>query len=235
MLSSREDVEGAGFAVTDRYGGSSLSPYDRLNLATHVGDDPAAVADNRRALSAELGVQAIAWMDQVHGAEVAVVDAPGAVPVADALVTRTRGLALAVLVADCTPVLVADPQAGVVGVAHAGRRGLALGVVPALIAAMRTAGARRLVARVGPSICGRCYEVPLSLREEVAAGVPAARSVTRSGAPSLSIAAGVVAQLVSDGVEVDWLPGCSAESAELYSYRRDGGTTGRYAGLAWLA
>lgn len=235
MLSFREDVEGACFAVTNRHGGSSRSPYDGLNLATHVGDDPATVADNRRALSAELGVLGIAWMDQVHGAEVAVVDAPGSPPVADALVTRTRGLALAVLVADCTPVMVADPQAAVVGVAHAGRKGLALGVVPALLAAMRTAGARNLVARVGPSICGRCYEVPLSLREEVATGVPEARSVTRSGAPSLSIAAGVVAQLVAGGVDVDWLPGCSAESADLYSYRRDGGSTGRYAGLAWLA
>ena len=235
VLSFREQVEGACFAVTNRHSGFSSSPYDGLNLATHVGDDLATVADNRRALSAEIGVPAIAWMDQVHGADVAFVDAPGSLPVADALVTRTRGLALAVLVADCTPVLVADPGAGVIGVAHAGRKGLALGVVPALIAAMRSSGARTLVARVGPSICGRCYEVPLSLREEVAAGVPEARSVTRFGAPSLSIAAGVVAQLVAGGADVNWLPGCSAESAGLYSYRRDGGRTGRYAGLVWLA
>lgn len=235
VLSSRADVQGARFAITDRYGGSSAAPYDELNLATHVGDDPASVADNRRVLAAELAVSAIAWMDQVHGADVAVVEAPGGLPVADALITRTRGLALAVLVADCTPVLVADPQAGVVGVAHAGRKGLALGVVPALLTAMREAGAKTLVARVGPSICGRCYEVPLQLREEVAAVAPEARSVTRFGAPSLSIAAGVVAQLVDAGAEVDWLSGCSAESAGLYSYRREGGKTGRYAGLVWLA
>ena len=99
---------------------------------------------------------------------------------------------------------------------------------------MRDAGADALVARVGPSICGRCYEVPLDLREEVARVVPEARSVTRSGSPSLSIAAGVVAQLVAGGADVDWLPGCSAESVDLYSYRRDG-VTGRYAGLVWLS
>lgn len=235
MLRYEETIGAACFAVTDRDGGAGASPYDRLNLALHVGDDPAVVAQNRRRVTQALGVGAIAWMDQVHGCTVAVVDSePGAPPRADALVSRVRGVALAVLVADCTPVLAADPVAGVVGVAHAGREGLALGVVPAMIGAMRAQGATDIIARVGPSICGRCYPVPAALRDEVADVAPEARSVARDGSPSLSIAAGVVAQLAAAGVAVDWLPGCSAEDPALFSYRRDSGVTGRYAGFAWL-
>ncbi len=235
MLTYDEDAGGARFAVTGRSGGVSLPPYDGLNLADHVGDDPACVARNRALLAPELGVDAIAWMHQVHGAEVAVVDGPGQQVTADGLVTRTRGLALAVLVADCTPVLVADPLAGVVGVAHAGRKGLVDAVVPALLLAMRELGAEDLVARVGPSICPRCYPVPEAMRAEVAGARPEAWSVSATGEPSLDIAAGVVRQLVEGGAQVRWLPGCSAEDPELYSYRASGGTTGRYAGLAWLA
>ena len=234
MLCHDESLPGVRFAVTDRYGGVSRPPYDALNLATHVGDDPEAVAENRARLSAALGVP-VAWMEQVHGVEVAVVEVPqDPPPRADALVTRTRGLALGVLVADCTPVLAADPTAGVVGVAHAGRKGLALGVVPALLAAMAEQGASAILARVGASVCGRCYPVPADLQDEVARAVPGARSVAADGSPSLEIAAGVVDQLTAAGATVEWLPECSVESPGLFSYRRDGGVTGRYAGLAWL-
>jgi copper oxidase (laccase) domain-containing protein len=139
-----------------------------------------------------------------------------------------------VLIADCTPVLAADPAAGVVGVAHAGRKGLALGVVPALLAAMADAGATEVVARVGPSVCGRCYPVPADMQEDVARVVPGARSTASDGTPSLEIAAGVVDQLTAAGATVEWLPECSVESPDLFSYRRDGGVTGRYAGLVWL-
>lgn len=175
-------------------------------------------------------------MDPVHGRVVAVVGGdPPARPAApaDALVTAEPGLALVVLVADCTPVLAADPDAGVVGVAHAGRAGLAAGVVPAMIDAMERLGASSIVARVGPSICGRCYPVPLELREQVAAVVPESRTVDRYGAPALAVAAGVIAQLAPRCIDVRWLPGCSAEDPTLYSYRRDG-VTGRYAGVAML-
>jgi YfiH family protein len=235
VLCHDESLPGVRFAFTDRYGGVSAPPYDALNLATHVGDDPAAVAANRARLTTELGVP-VAWMTQVHGVTVATVDGPGdPPPEADALVTRTRGLALGVLVADCTPVLAADPAAGVVGVAHAGRKGLALGVVPALLDAMAQAGATDVVARVGPSVCGRCYPVPADMQDEVSRAVPGARSVAADGSPSLEIAAGVVDQLTAAGVTVEWLPECSVESPSLFSYRRDAGVTGRYAGLVWLA
>ncbi|MCA1693404.1 MAG: peptidoglycan editing factor PgeF [Actinobacteria bacterium] len=236
MLTWQGEAGSVRFAVSDRGGGTSGPPYDSLNLALHVGDDPRAVAVNRSRLAAALGVVSIVWMEQVHGRTVAVVDRAHEVPpVADALVTRRRGLALAVLVADCTPVLVADPDAGVIGVAHAGRRGLAAGVVPALVAAMVEQGGQHLQARIGPSICARCYPVPAKLQAEVAGVVPAARARTRDGSPALAISLGVRAQLTAAGVAVQTLPGCSAEDSTLFSYRRADGRTGRYGGFAWLA
>src|SRR4051812_41922166 len=114
--------------VTDRRGGRSRSPYDTFNLGDHVGDDPADVAANRSRVARELGVpeERLVWMNQVHGTGVAVVDGPqaGAVPGTDALVTSAPGLVLCALVADCVPVLLADPVAGVVAAVHAGREGV---------------------------------------------------------------------------------------------------------------
>lgn len=231
-----EQVGRAGFAFTTRTGGVSRPPYDSLNLGTHVGDDPAAVAANRRTVARAVGVRALVVATQVHGCDVVHVTGPwdGEVPEADALVTTSPGLALGVLVADCTPVLLAAPDQGVIGVAHAGRQGMAAGVVLALVEAMRQLGARGLVARLGPSVCPRCYEVPAALREQVAARVPVAASVTRHGTPALDVAAGVLEQLAPHCTDLLQRPGCTSERPDLYSYRRDG-TTGRAAGLVWLA
>ena len=231
-----ERVDGAGFAFTSRDGGVSATPYDSLNLGDSVGDDPAAVHENRRRVAAAVGVRELVVAAQVHGTDVVEVtgDWPGAAPEADALVTRVPGLALGALVADCAPVLLAAPAEGVVGVAHAGRKGMAAGVVHALVEAMRDLGARSLIGRVGPSICPRCYEVPAELREAVAADVPVARSVTRTGTPALDVAGGVLEQLAPFCTDLRQLPGCTAESPDLFSYRRDG-VTGRSAGLVWLA
>jgi YfiH family protein len=227
--------------VTDRYGGTSSAPYDELNLGGHVGDDPSRVAGNRALLADAFGVPAdqLVLMTQVHGTAVAIVDGPatgGPAPEADALVTVVPGLALVVLVADCAPVLLADTTVGVVAVAHAGRRGMAAGIVAATLEAMHGLGARpaTTAALVGPAICGRCYEVPAHLQDEVAEIEPAARSTTRAGTAGLDIRAGVVAQLEAAGVasvEVD--PLCTAESDRLYSRRRDG-VTGRLAGVIAL-
>ncbi|MGN6334037.1 MAG: peptidoglycan editing factor PgeF [Motilibacteraceae bacterium] len=237
MLAWHEQLEGGvHLAVTDRHGGVSADPYGSLNLGDHVGDDPAAVAENRRRVAQAAGVapERLVLLRQVHGDRVVVADGPLAEPPeADAVVTGQPGLLLAALVADCTPVLLAAPAQGVVGVAHAGRPGMAAGVVLRTLEAMRELGACEVVARVGPSICARCYEVPLELREQVAAVAPESRSVTRHGTPSLDVAAGVVAQLAPHCAQVRWLPGCAAEDPDLYSYRRDG-VTGRYAGLAWV-
>jgi len=230
----------ARVAVTDRHGGSGRAPYDELNLGDHVGDDPVDVAGNCDLVARAVGVPParLVFMRQVHGIDVAVAEgrwpADGPAPEADAMVTAETGLALAVLVADCAPVLLAGP--GVVGVAHAGRRGMAGGVVAETVAAMRRLGAdpAATAAWVGPAICGRCYEVPAAMQAEVAAAEPATRSTTRAGTPGLDIRAGLVAQLRAAGVtsvEVD--PTCTAESDRLYSHRRDG-VTGRFAGIAVL-
>ncbi len=224
------------WAITGRGPQVGAAPYTGLNLGSHVGDDPAQVADNRASLAAalDLSPQRLVVMDQVHGADVAVVEGPGPVGAADAMVTREPDLALLVLVADCVPVLLLDADGPGCGVVHAGRNGLAAGVVPAAVSALRALGARRPHAVVGPSVCGRCYEVPLDLREDVSAGHPSARTVSWTGTPALDVAAAVVAELSELDVPLTWLAGCTREDDLLYSHRR-GAPTGRFAGLVRTA
>ncbi|MCX4232971.1 peptidoglycan editing factor PgeF [Streptomyces sp. A15ISP2-DRY2] len=239
--SSTSTVSGAHFAFTDRWGGVSAVPYEELNLGGAVGDDSEAVRTNRELAAKSLGLDParVVWMNQVHGPDVAVVDEPWGerpVPEVDAVVTARRGLALAVLTADCTPVLLADPVAGVVAAAHAGRPGMVAGVVPAAVAAMEELGAEaaRIVARTGPAVCGRCYEVPDAMRAEVAAVEPAAYAETTWGTPAVDVTAGVHAQLERLGVrDREQSPVCTIESDDHFSYRRDG-RTGRLAGYVWL-
>ncbi len=234
MFFWRDDVDGIRRAFTDRSGGVSAPPYAGLNLGGHVGDEPAAVHENRARVAEQMGVdlERLVLMDQCHGADVAVVSErpDGPLPV-DGVVTSQPELALAVLVADCTPVLLSDTEAGVVGAVHAGRPGMTGGVVSRAVEAMRDVGASRIRAVVGPSVCGRCYEVPLAMREEAASVSPESRAVSWTGTPAIDVAYGVVAQLRSVGVDdVTWVRGCAREEPSLYSYRRDG-TTGRFAGI----
>ncbi|MGA5041042.1 peptidoglycan editing factor PgeF [Streptomyces capoamus] len=241
MIGRRESVSGAHFAFTDRWGGVSAAPYEELNLGGAVGDTPEAVRHNRELAAKSLGLEAgrVVWMNQVHGAGVAVVDEPWGdrpVPEVDAVVTARRGLALAVLTADCVPVLLADPVAGVAAAAHAGRPGLVAGVVPAAVRAMVSLGAapERIVARTGPAVCGRCYEVPEAMRAEVTAVEPAAHAETSWGTPAVDVSAGVHAQLDRLGVcDRAQAPVCTLESENHFSYRRDR-TTGRLASYVWL-
>jgi polyphenol oxidase len=124
-----------------------------------------------------------------------------------------------------------------VGAAHAGREGMAAGVVTELLSAMSAAGAdpARMHAVIGPHMCGGCYEVPEEMRARVAGKVPESGCVTRAGTPGIDVGAGVEAQLAAGGVRaVARDPRCTAEAPELYSYRRDG-LTGRFVGLVWLA
>ncbi len=227
---------------TNRRGGVSQPPYAELNLALHVGDDPSAVAENRRRLEPLTGGRPVVWMDQVHGRRVCVVDRAPEAPVAetDAIITTSADLVLAVLVADCVPVMLRGtiaegPAAGseVIAAAHAGRRGLQLGVVEAVVSRMSSLGVapRAISAELGPSVCGKCYEVPTTMREEVVAVAPAARATTRSGRPSLDLRAGLVQQLHALGIsKVHVDPTCTVESVEHFSHRRDQ-RTGRCAGL----
>lgn len=242
MIGPRDTVNGAHFAFTDRWGGVSAVPYEELNLGGAVGDDPGAVRANRARAAATLGLDAadVVWMNQVHGDDVAVVDGPwdpaADIPSVDALVTARRGLALAVLTADCTPVLLADPVAGIAAAAHAGRPGMVAGVVPAAVRTMVELGAdpARITARTGPAVCGRCYEVPEAMRAEVSAVEPAAYAETSWGTPALDVSAGVHAQLERLGVrDRERSSVCTRESDDHFSYRRDR-TTGRLAGYVWL-
>lgn len=218
--------------VTDRWGGISAAPFDTLNLAGHVGDQPSAVEANRARLADALGVDRsrLVFMNQCHGETVHVVEEPwpGEVPPGDGMVTAASELALAVLVADCVPVLLCDRSAGVIGAVHVGRAGLSAGVVHRAIDAMRDLGADQVDALLGPSVCGRCYEVPGPLREHAAS--PVAATVSWTGTPALDIAAGVVDQLAARGASITWVPGCTRENAELFSYRAHP-RTGRFAGV----
>lgn len=224
--------------VTSRSGGVSRPPYASFNLGDHVGDDPAAVAANRDRLAGAAGLRPdrLVWMQQVHGAAVATVDGPrpGPVPDTDGLVTATAGLALAVLVADCVPVLLAAPTA--VAAVHAGRVGAAAGVVPAAVRAWEAAGADLAAgdALLGPAVCGACYEVPAAMRDEVEAALPGSATTTRRGTPGLDLRAGLARQLAGLGVaRVVTDSRCTAEDPELFSHRRDA-PTGRQAALIWL-
>jgi YfiH family protein len=139
-------------------------------------------------------------------------------------------------VADCVPVLLAARRSDVVAVAHAGRRGVAAGVVGATIAAMRDLGARpdRVVAVIGPAVCGACYEVPAAMQRDVARVAPAAAVPTRTGTTGLDLRAGLAETLQKAGVtQVVHDPRCTVEDPHLFSPRRDG-VTGRQAGLVWL-
>jgi len=241
VIGQFDTVSGAHFAFTDRWGGVSAVPYEELNLGGAVGDDPEAVRTNRELAAKSMGLDPalVVWMNQVHGADVAVVEEPwGAsdIPSVDAVVTARRGLALAVLTADCTPVLLADPVAGIAGAAHAGRPGMVAGVVPATVRAMVELGAdpARIVARTGPAVCGRCYEVPADMRADVAAVEPAAYAETSWGTPAVDVTAGAHAQLDRLGVrDREQSPVCTRESGDHFSYRRDR-TTGRLASYVWL-
>ncbi len=227
--------------TTTRAGGRSTGPFARFNLSRGVGDDPDAVAGNRYRLVRELGLTGAVFLQQVHGTAVAVVsEAPRSTapdrPEVDAVVTTTPGLGVAVLAADCVPVLLGDPRAGVVGAAHAGRKGAAAGVLDATVAAMTELGARaeRLEVLLGPAVCGRCYEVPAALRDEVEAALPGSASRTRTGTAGLDLRAGLTRRLADLGVtRVGTDPRCTMEDPDLFSHRRDG-RCGRHAAVTWL-
>lgn len=255
MLRMRIDPDanhGVGVAFTDRWGGRSGGSLAELNLGRVDVDDPEALVANVEAVRGALPVRAIALVHQVHGTDVMVVDRAAAaaldggdvlreaagcaapLPAADAMVTAVPGVALAIRVADCLPVMLADLDAGVIGAAHAGRMGFLAGVLPEVVAAMRAAGARRILAWVGPHICGCCYEVPAAMAEDAWRRCPATRSTTSWGTPAIDLGAGALAQLETLGVTAVGLDPCTRENDDLFSHRRDP-RGGRLAGLVWMA
>lgn len=234
---------GVRAAFSLRSGGASVPPWDSLNVGVHVGDDPAAVAENRRRLAHALRLPCEpVWLDQVHGSDVLRIDAnarpaSGERPQADAAVTRTSGVVLAVQVADCLPVLLAGDTAGAgIGAAHAGWRGLAAGVIEATVAAMRVPP-QHLVAWLGPCIGPAHFEVGDEVREAFLAVDPGAASAFAANSrgrwqcdlPHLARerlrALGVTR--IAGG---EWCT--AADPVRFYSHRRDQ-RTGRMAALIW--
>lgn len=236
---------GVRAAVTTRAGGVSAGSFATFNLAAHVGDAPLAVAENRARLAATLDLpSAPFWLHQVHGAIVAVHPGPGSStpgmpPTADAAVADGPGAVLAVLTADCLPVVLARADGSAVGIAHAGWRGLAGGVVEATAAALAIlpgAGAE-LVAWLGPSIEPAAFEVGAEVREaflgrDEGAGacfVPNARG--RWQADLAGLARRTLSRLGVSRIYGD-SPGTYADADRWYSHRRDPGS-GRMATLVW--
>jgi YfiH family protein len=222
--------------VTTRHGGVSAGSYASFNLGDHVGDDPAAIAENRRLLRARLPAEPI-WLKQVHGT--CCVDAAKAASgaEADAAFTRSPGVVCAVLTADCLPILLCDDRGTVVAAAHAGWRGLAAGVIESTVAAMEVPG-ERLLAWLGPAIGPRHFEVGGEVRDVLIARDPEAANafVARPAGKWFCDIYRLAAQrLASLGVcrlaSADF---CTVrDTGRFFSYRRDG-ATGRMASLIWL-
>lgn len=219
----------------DRIEGDLVIEVAFTDVSLSLGD--AAEAEVRtaalRAVADETGARPV-LMHQVHGAEAWYVDIVGESPTCDAIYTSRSGVALLARAADCVPVLLADPATGWIAAVHSGRPGLAAGVVPSAVAALRGQGAEPGVAWIGPHVCGSCYEVPADLQEDVAASVPESRSTTSWGTPALDLGAGVRAQLAAAGVpDVREVGACTREDPTWPSHRRDGAAATRFAGVIW--
>lgn len=229
---------GVRACVSTRWGpGCSAAPFERFNLGRHAGDAPAAVAANRAALQGALGLaQPPAWLRQVHGAAVARFGRPPAdEPLADAAVTDQAGTPLAILTADCLPVLLCAADASAVAAAHAGWRGLAAGVLESAVAALP--GQAPLMAWLGPCIGAASYEVGEEVRSafvDADAGAAVAFEASRRGHWLCDLTALARRRLAAAGVEQIHGGGFDTRTdARFYSYRRDGAASGRFASLIW--
>lgn len=237
---SLDDLGDVRHGFFGRQGGVSEGEFASLNVSVSVGDAALAVAENRRRSGAALGLESgpPVLVRQVHGTRVHHATGPIADadrPEADALVTAVPGLALGILTADCVPVLLADPQARVIGAAHAGWRGAVEGVVGATVAAMRALGADpdRIRAAIGPAITAQNYEVGDTFAQALNAEHPQAVPFLVEGpnAPHFDVPGLVLAQLQAAGITADRVGGCTYAQPERYfSHRRathDGTRTGR--------
>jgi YfiH family protein len=219
---------------TSREGGVSSSPYESLNLATHVGDDSQRVLANREILAQRFGMRSekFFFMNQVHGRNIAVIDdesLPTQLPSVDALFTTHQGLALVVLIADCIPLLLHSERA--VAAVHVGRQGLVKGVFAATLDIFQSHGitSSEIRAELGPSICGQCYEVDRTMYDDVTKQIPATADINSC----LNIEAGLISLLEKSGIAWNSLGECTAHNDAYFSYRRDG-VTGRQAGVITL-
>ncbi|GAB3188447.1 polyphenol oxidase family protein [Nesterenkonia suensis] len=215
------------------------------NLARHVGEEPEeAVTRRRRSLEAQMGVRAdtLCFLEQVHSAVVHEASGhpadSGRAPVGDAWISLGAAQPLAVMVADCLPVLLVGQGDGdaplITGAAHAGRTGLLEGVLENSVTLMREHGAERVQAWVGPGACGSCYEVSATMHQELGSQRPALASQTSWGTPALDLRSEAEEVLRELRVNIAELAGCTIEDETLFSHRRAPGQ-GRFVGLVWRA
>ena len=222
---------------TTRAEGFSTSPFDSLNLALHVGDDPGHVAQNRQLLQQELNLPAEpSWINQTHGIHAVTLEQESNRD-GDAAITRVRGIVAVVMTADCLPILICNRDGSEVAAVHAGWRGLQAGVIQATLAKMKSPGAK-LLAWIGPGISQACFEVGAEVRTALIDSMQDGQSFFKANRKGhwLCDLAGL-AELVLKGqgvIDVYRAPNCSYRDAELFfSYRRNA-TTGRMASLIWI-
>jgi YfiH family protein len=217
-------------SFTKRTGGVSHGAFASLNLGDHVGDSPEDVATNRKILADSVGPTQ--FMNQVHGNRIAVIEQiSDEVPTADSLITGIPGITLAVMTADCIPLLLHSRES--VAAVHVGRKGLVNDVAIKTVELMREMGATTISAVLGPSICGKCYEVSEDIFNEVIQLHPLAASRTAKNTLSLDLPAALSAALTALGVSVERRDECTVEDSSYFSYRRDG-ITGRHVGVISL-
>lgn len=224
-------LDGVRHGFFTRKGGASSGLYAGLNCGRGSGDQAEAVAVNRARVADAMGVapDRLVTLNQRHTDTVVTVDEATdlsslASVAADAMVTRTPGIALAVLTADCQPVLLADPAAGVIGAAHGGWKGTLAGILPQTVAAMRALGATDIRAVVGPTISQRAYEVGPEVMERFTDEDPALSrwfAGGPNGRPMLDLPGLGVAQLRAAGAEAEWTRDCTySDEQRFFSYRR---------------
>jgi YfiH family protein len=232
--------------ITNRHGGFSQPPFDSLNLGLHVGDDPTKVQKNREALKVVLPNEPI-WLNQVHGTQVIDADCRNDwsdVPSADASVTSTPGKVLAIMTADCLPVLLASSDGKVVGAAHAGWRGLAAGVIEQTVALMRSKQTQQaqtqsdIIAYLGPAIGPHAFEVGSEVRDIFIAQNPASATCFEQLKENGKYLADIygLATLRLNALGVEQIQGgdeCTLQNPDYFSYRRDQ-QTGRMGSFIWI-
>ncbi|MEY4900481.1 MAG: hypothetical protein RI895_903 [Actinomycetota bacterium] len=211
-----------------RDGGLSKAPYDSLNLADYVGDEPDCVHGNLAMVSRLAGTGGISVMSANHGTKVNVVSRMGTAPSGDGLVTKESNLGLLALAADCVGFALADSDSGVIAVGHAGWRGVLANVMQEVVQVFVLTGGKlsQTNAVIGPAICASCYEVPSERVAQFLAQCPAAVA----DETHLDLRAGVQSSLAAhiDIAKIHDLPGCTQESEKLFSYRKaNGQPTGR--------
>jgi hypothetical protein len=222
---------------TTRLGGVSTAPFDSLNLALHVGDDPARITQNRKMLREQLKLPAEpCWINQTHGTQTVILEQDVSRD-ADAAVTRVAGTIAVVMTADCLPILLCNRAGSEVGAIHAGWRGLQAGVVQSALAMMNSPN-HQLMAWIGPGISQACFEVGDEVRTAFIDSMPDAQtffSANRRGHWQCDLAGLAEQVLKAQGVgEVGRDAHCSYRDADrFYSYRRSA-TTGRMAALIWI-